>query len=337
MTDKRYQIFISSTYEDLIDERAEVTKAILKMNHFPIGMEYFHADNNESWVQIKKYIDTSDYYVVIIGRYCGTLIKSKGISYTEREYDYAKSKGVPILCFVILDEAMKPSFGEETPDQRNAFSKFKKKVEKKHVVYWKTPEGLAQSVVTGLTHKMRENNRMGWIRTQARMIMTTKLSKVLEGKYDLYYFTSFPSDKIRLIKSELIIKSDGEAILLNNINDGKKPEYTYKGACLYGNESIQICLKNEHSNEYLFLSMINSAGKLNRFVGSMLGMSPAMAPMACKIACFKQETSVHEVNFDVLKQLLTKIENRIYQNHYLTIEEKEKNTFFSDLIFQDVE
>lgn len=55
--DKRYQIFISSTYKDLIEERQKVTQAILKLYHFPIGMEMFHADNKEQWCQIKNTID----------------------------------------------------------------------------------------------------------------------------------------------------------------------------------------------------------------------------------------------------------------------------------------
>lgn len=50
--DKKYQIFISSTYEDLKEERSEVVATILKSNHFPIGMEMFSADNVEQWEQI---------------------------------------------------------------------------------------------------------------------------------------------------------------------------------------------------------------------------------------------------------------------------------------------
>lgn len=123
--EKRYQIFISSTYKDLIVERQKVVRAILKLYHFPIGMEMFHADNEEQWIQIKNTIDMSDYYILILGRYCGTLIENEGISYTEKEYDYALSKGIPILSFVISDNAKKESYGEETAKQRRAFAKFK--------------------------------------------------------------------------------------------------------------------------------------------------------------------------------------------------------------------
>ncbi len=106
---KRYQIFISSTYKDLIEERQKVIQAILKLYHFPIGMEMFHADNEEQWKQIKNTIDMSDYYILIVGRYCGTLIEYEGISYTEKEYDYALSKNIPVLSFIISENAKKES------------------------------------------------------------------------------------------------------------------------------------------------------------------------------------------------------------------------------------
>ena len=43
MLDKKYQVFISSTYTDLIEARAKVRDAILSMYHFPVGMELFGA------------------------------------------------------------------------------------------------------------------------------------------------------------------------------------------------------------------------------------------------------------------------------------------------------
>lgn len=47
--EKKFQIFISSTYEDLKEERAKLVATILKDYHFPIGMEMFSADNVEQW------------------------------------------------------------------------------------------------------------------------------------------------------------------------------------------------------------------------------------------------------------------------------------------------
>lgn len=72
MENKRYQIFISSTYTDLIEIRQKATEIILKTGNIPIGMEMFSADDEEQWKQIKKGIESSDYYVVIVGHRYGS-------------------------------------------------------------------------------------------------------------------------------------------------------------------------------------------------------------------------------------------------------------------------
>jgi hypothetical protein len=41
MQTKKYQIFVSSTYSDLVDERREVIEAIIDLGHIPAGMEGF--------------------------------------------------------------------------------------------------------------------------------------------------------------------------------------------------------------------------------------------------------------------------------------------------------
>ena len=109
--EKKYQVFISSTYTDLVEERRKVQDTILSMYHFPIGMELFSAANEEQWGIIKETIDSSDYYVLIVAHRYGSVIKDgpdAGISYTEKEYRYAKEQGIPILAFII-DSSVKVS------------------------------------------------------------------------------------------------------------------------------------------------------------------------------------------------------------------------------------
>ena len=94
--DVRYQGFISSTFRDLITERQAVLKAVLEMGHMPAGMELFPATDDSAWNLIRDVIDSSDYYVVIVGGRYGTL-DDEGIGYTEREYDYAVSCEKPVI------------------------------------------------------------------------------------------------------------------------------------------------------------------------------------------------------------------------------------------------
>lgn len=60
-----YQVFVSSTFEDLRVEREQVIKATLEMGHIPVGMEMFSAADGEQWRIITTQIDECDYYVTI--------------------------------------------------------------------------------------------------------------------------------------------------------------------------------------------------------------------------------------------------------------------------------
>ena len=79
--DKRYQVFLSSTFVDLEDERKEVMAALQKAGHLVVGMELFPSDTDESWEVIKRVIDQSDYYVLVVGGRYGSIGK-EGKSYT---------------------------------------------------------------------------------------------------------------------------------------------------------------------------------------------------------------------------------------------------------------
>ena len=45
--DKRYQVFVSSTYTDLMDERKSVTQTLMELDCIPAGMELFPAVDEE--------------------------------------------------------------------------------------------------------------------------------------------------------------------------------------------------------------------------------------------------------------------------------------------------
>ena len=84
--EKRYQVFISSTFNDLHEPRQEVMQALLELDCIPAGMELFPAANDDQWTLIKRVIDDCDYYIVIIGGRYGSIGPS-GKSYTQMEYE----------------------------------------------------------------------------------------------------------------------------------------------------------------------------------------------------------------------------------------------------------
>ncbi|MDQ8736186.1 tyrosine-type recombinase/integrase [Paenibacillus sp. LHD-38] len=162
---KKYQIFISSTYTDLISARAKVTETILSMYQFPIGMEMFSAGDDDQWTVIKRTIDISDYYVLIIGHRYGS-ITEEGISYTEKEFDYAREKGLPILAFIKDREAAtKPSEREQIMELQNKLEEFVKKATRSRMCnFWSTEEELASKVSISLMKEFQVNPGIGWVR-----------------------------------------------------------------------------------------------------------------------------------------------------------------------------
>lgn len=102
----KYQIFVSSTFSDLKHERQAAVEAILAAGHIPAGMELFAAGDESQLEVIRRWIDDSDVYMLILGGRYGSIDPASGLSYTELEYDYAVEKGLPLFALVLSDSAI---------------------------------------------------------------------------------------------------------------------------------------------------------------------------------------------------------------------------------------
>ena len=161
--DRRYQVFVSSTFQDLREERAEVMQALLELDCMPAGMELFPATNDDAWTLIQKVIHDCDYYIVIVGgRYGSTT--AEGISFTEMEFDYAVDSQKPILGFVHANPEEIPAgrseIGAEAVEKLVAF---REKVRERVVRTWSTPHELGSVVSRSLIRLMREQPGEGWV------------------------------------------------------------------------------------------------------------------------------------------------------------------------------
>lgn len=159
----KYQIFISSTYQDLKEERDQVIKACLEMGHIPVGMEMFSAADEEQWKVITRQIDQSDYYVVLVAHRYGSVVDA--VSFTEKEYDYAVQKGIPIIGFVIENTTPWPSDRMESDTAKKlALDNFKEKVKRKPVGFWSSASDLHGKFSIALMKLINTNPRPGWAR-----------------------------------------------------------------------------------------------------------------------------------------------------------------------------
>lgn len=162
--EKRFQVFVSSTFKDLEDERQEVMHALLELDCMPAGMELFPAANETQWNLIKKVIDDCDYYVLILaGRYGS--ISPEGLSYTEMEYRYALSINKPTIAFIHRDPGKIIAEKTETTDEGKAkLVEFRTLVEKRLCKQWDTPQELGSVVSRSLIQLIKSNPAVGWVR-----------------------------------------------------------------------------------------------------------------------------------------------------------------------------
>lgn len=162
---KRYQVFVSSTYADLRDERSRVIQTLMEMDCIPSGMEHFPAADEDQFEFIKKVIDDCDYYLLIIGgRYGSTT--SEGVSYTEKEYEYAISKGLKVVALLHQDPDSIP-VGKTDKDAELAkrLNGFREKVQNGRLVkYWRTADELPGIVSLSLSKTIKTYPAAGWVR-----------------------------------------------------------------------------------------------------------------------------------------------------------------------------
>ena len=166
---KKLQVFVSSTYVDLIEERQAAVKAILEANHIPAGMELFTAGDKSQWEVIKYWIDQSDVFLLILGGRYGSIEPETGKSYIHLEYEYAVEKNIPIFACVIKDADQRAKDKDDIKkyierDHTQQYQDFKKLVTSRMVKFWETSSDIEQSIILTLKEFENRQNIIGWAR-----------------------------------------------------------------------------------------------------------------------------------------------------------------------------
>lgn len=161
---KKYQVFVSSTYVDLIQERQEIMNALLELDCIPAGMELFPAADEDQWSLIKGVIDECDYYIVVIGGRYGSL-GPEGISYTEMEYRYAIETEKPVIAFLHKEpDSIPAKHTEQTEEGKTKLKAFRELSQQKVCKYWTTPSELGSVVSRSLIMLQKKHPGIGWVR-----------------------------------------------------------------------------------------------------------------------------------------------------------------------------
>lgn len=206
MVKKRYQVFVSSTYEDLKLERQEVIQALLELECIPSGMELFPAANQDQLTLIKKVIDDCDYYLLIVGGRYGSLGPG-GLSYTETEYRYALEKKKPIIAFLHKNPSKLPAKKrEKTIVGSKRLESFRALVQKRMVKFWTNSAHLGAVVSRGLVSLIETSPAIGWVRADSIAMKSrhAREYRIARSAFFSDFYTSFPalienSSKITLL------------------------------------------------------------------------------------------------------------------------------------------
>jgi len=175
---KKLQVFVSSTYTDLIEERQAAVEAILDAGHIPAGMELFKAGNESQLKTIYKWIDESDVYMLILGGRYGSIEPETSKSYTQLEYEYAFSKNIPIFAVVLSDNfltnkinslGLSNTMEQEAPDK---YQIFKSMVMSKIIKKVDDCKDIKLAIYSTLKEFLKNNDLIGWIKGNSLAIQT---------------------------------------------------------------------------------------------------------------------------------------------------------------------
>ena len=189
MDNIKYQVFISSTYSDLVEERKKILDILLIADCIPAGMENFVATDDEQFNVIKRVIDMCDYYILIIGRRYGSVNEKTGISYTEMEYNYAVDKGIPVLVFALDDSVELDASKTESDDiKRGKLAEFRSKAMSNRLAsVWKDSSDLMGKVAIAIMKAKTELKRPGWHRgkDEEKIKLINEIEQLKKENHDL--------------------------------------------------------------------------------------------------------------------------------------------------------
>ncbi|HEV7889727.1 MAG TPA: DUF4062 domain-containing protein [Pyrinomonadaceae bacterium] len=167
---KKLQVFVSSTYTDLREERQAAVEAILTAGHIPAGMELFTAGDETQMNVIKRWIDESDVYLLILGGRYGSLEPKSQKSYIHLEYEYAVERSKPLFAVVIEDDYAKERvkthcLGVDVIETENPhkLKEFRAQVLNKMVRFWRDYKDIKLAILETIADFSRREDLVGWI------------------------------------------------------------------------------------------------------------------------------------------------------------------------------
>lgn len=146
------EVFLSSTYVDLVDHRAEVASVVRRMPDFRlIAMEDFGSSSTPPMEFCVKQVHGADIYLGLIGWRYGYVDPQTRKSATEIEYRTALSCDIPLLLYLLADDYPIPANQIDTGDNASRIRALREEIKTSHTVqFFREPTDVAARVATDL-------------------------------------------------------------------------------------------------------------------------------------------------------------------------------------------
>ena len=264
MKNRKFQVFVSSTYEDLKNERQAAVQAILASGNIPAGMELFSAGDESQMTVIKRWIDESDIFLLILGGRYGSIEPNSGKSYIQLEYEYALQTDKPLFTVIINENALElklKKLGSSVMEMEHPkeLNRLKSLVKKKLVKFWDDEKDIKLSVYETLNDFTYNKDLVGWIKGDKEVnsgALAEEIARLTKENSEL--------------RDELETTKDSSKILYNNLTYDQLKDLLEKNEIEFKGDKISLFIffkffAKQLKNKWLSGEELNAAQELSLF------------------------------------------------------------------------
>ena len=174
MQDTRYQVFISTSGNEMQPERAVLAQTLIGMGFFSWGLE---QRTPLSTSIARRQIDDCDYVVILLGSQYGEQSVS-GVGYMHLEYIYAMTKQKPVIVFMHEEpEAREAKLHDHKAELKEKFKEFRKQLQHEvdQVFTYRTLRDLELAVRSNMPQMLERYPVVGWVRPQNTQVLQDEI------------------------------------------------------------------------------------------------------------------------------------------------------------------
>lgn len=177
MQDTRYQVFISTSGNEMQPERAVLAQTLVGMGFFSWGLE---QRTPLSTSIARRQIDDCDYVVILLGSQYGEQSVS-GVGYMHLEYIYAMTKQKPVIVFMHEDpESREAKLHDHKAELKEKFKEFRKQLQHEvdQVFCYRSLRDLELAVRSSMPQMLERYPVVGWVRPQNTQVLRDEIDNL---------------------------------------------------------------------------------------------------------------------------------------------------------------